>query len=319
MVSWQAHNLSFPFDSGSATINNMNHYKSMSYDKKKNRIEERVYSVTMTECELRLFSEFLEQRGFGGQDIDYPKRDYNKKYGVKRPADPIPTFNKDESSSQELGSPNKRVSERLAEIERNEAMEAVNTVLNHKKEDIPSLQDHNRMSKKWISEKDPYLQKLANPEGKGVVDQIKDTTTLGQEGLKISGMLANENKLHRIGYDNKYSAKGLERILGKKIDADEAENIVRNRLVLADKYDKNSSGYIHKSEEGILDDVGRRWDDAKMVYGEALDGRSLGKDAAIAAGGLAAAGLAVHSIRKHKKKKQAQKEALNNKFRASGE
>ena len=32
----------------------------MSYDKKKSRVEERVYSVTMTEEELKLFSEFLQ-------------------------------------------------------------------------------------------------------------------------------------------------------------------------------------------------------------------------------------------------------------------
>lgn len=36
----------------------------MSYNNNKNRIEERVYSVTMTEDELRLFSEFLEQKEF---------------------------------------------------------------------------------------------------------------------------------------------------------------------------------------------------------------------------------------------------------------
>ena len=36
----------------------------MSYNNRKNRIKERVYSVTMTEDELKLFSEFLEQREF---------------------------------------------------------------------------------------------------------------------------------------------------------------------------------------------------------------------------------------------------------------
>ena len=40
----------------------------MSYDKKKNRIEERVYSVTMTEDELRLFSEFLGQKEYAVKD-----------------------------------------------------------------------------------------------------------------------------------------------------------------------------------------------------------------------------------------------------------
>ena len=49
-----------------ATINNIKHYKTMSYNKK-DRIEERVYSVTMTENELRLFSEFLEQREYSSK------------------------------------------------------------------------------------------------------------------------------------------------------------------------------------------------------------------------------------------------------------
>ena len=36
----------------------------MSYKMPENRIEERVYSVTMTEEELRLFSEFLSERSY---------------------------------------------------------------------------------------------------------------------------------------------------------------------------------------------------------------------------------------------------------------
>ena len=39
----------------------------MNYEMPKNRIEERVYSVTMTEDELRLFSEFLEQREYSSK------------------------------------------------------------------------------------------------------------------------------------------------------------------------------------------------------------------------------------------------------------
>ena len=41
----------------------------MSYEMNKNRVEERVYSVTMTEDELKLFSEFLEeQKEFGARE-----------------------------------------------------------------------------------------------------------------------------------------------------------------------------------------------------------------------------------------------------------
>ena len=45
----------------------------MSYNNKENRIEERVYSVTMTEEELKLFSEFLEQKIYTG-----PTKRHNK-------------------------------------------------------------------------------------------------------------------------------------------------------------------------------------------------------------------------------------------------
>ena len=255
--------------------------------------EERIFSVTMTEEELRLFSEFLaEQKLFREIPVKYDDR-YK------------------ESST----SPKQSPEQRLADIELKEQLDAVDFVLGQKKEDFHKLQSHNRMTKKWVSEKDLYLQGLSNPEGKRFIAHPEDQFTLAVEAGTVSRMLAAENKLHRIGYDNKYSAKGLERILGKKIDADEAENIVKNRSALADTYGKNSSGYIHKSDKGILDDLGRRWDDAKMVYGEALDGRSLGKDAALAAAGATALGVGIHAIRKHRKKKKEAQAALDSKYK----
>ena len=47
----------------------------MSYEMKKNGIEEKVYSVTMTENELKLFSEFLEEQK------EFSKEDY-KNLGI---------------------------------------------------------------------------------------------------------------------------------------------------------------------------------------------------------------------------------------------
>jgi hypothetical protein len=46
------------------------YYKTMNYNNNKNGVEERVFSVTMTEEELSLFSEFLDQREFA-------RRNYN--------------------------------------------------------------------------------------------------------------------------------------------------------------------------------------------------------------------------------------------------
>lgn len=250
----------------------------------------KLYSVEMTETELRLFSEFLEQKEFGYLE------DSNR---YKQPSTP----------------PRQSPEQTLADIEQKEHLDAANFVLGQRKEDFHKLQGHNRMTKRWVSEKDQYLQGLSNSRGKNIINHLEDQHTLAVEAGKASGMLAAENKLHRIGYDNKYSAKGLERILGKKIDAEEAENIVKNRSSLADTYGKNSSGYIHKSDKGILDDVNRRWNDAKMVYGEALDGRSLGKDAAIAAGVTAGLGLGIHAIRKYNKKKRDSKDQIESKYK----
>ena len=49
----------------------------MSCNNKKNRIEERVYSITMTEEELKLFSEFLKQANFSrGYKTKLPEGGY---------------------------------------------------------------------------------------------------------------------------------------------------------------------------------------------------------------------------------------------------
>lgn len=56
------------------------------------------------------------------------------------------------------------------------------------------------------------------------------------------------------------------------------------------------------------------WGKWSENYGEGLTG-SLGKDAALAAGGLALAGGAYHLLKKRSERKKAEKEALNNKIK----
>lgn len=56
------------------------------------------------------------------------------------------------------------------------------------------------------------------------------------------------------------------------------------------------------------------WGKWSENYGEGLTG-SLGKDAALAAGGLALAGGAYHLLKKRHERKKAEKEALNNKIK----
>ena len=56
----------------------------MSYEmQKKNGVEERVFSVTMTEEELRLFSEFLEQREYAGP-VKMQNKALKKQYLMKK-------------------------------------------------------------------------------------------------------------------------------------------------------------------------------------------------------------------------------------------
>lgn len=210
----------------------------------------------------------------------------------------------------------------------NEAAEALQFVgENHSdKGNLYKLNDgHTRMTKRYIKLKDPELQehaknvssvRLSDPSSLVNSDKaIKSASEIAKETADISGMLATERRLNRTGYDKKYAARGLETILTRKIDADEAKNIVKNRAALADTYESNSDGYIRNSNKGLLDDLGRRWEDAKMVYGEALDGRSLGKDAALAAGATAALGLGIRAIKRRKKRKQEEDKILKRKYR----
>ena len=108
----------------------------------------------------------------------------------------------------------------------------------------------------------------------------------------------------------------LEKHSGRKrINGDEAEAIVNNRVALDEKYKTNPHDTDGIREVGTH--LGRRWDDAKMVYGEALDGRSLGKDAALAAAGTAALVGGGIALKKHLKKKKQEKELAENKYKTS--
>ena len=63
-----------------------------------------------------------------------------------------------------------------------------------------------------------------------------------------------------------------------------------------------------------ISDINRKGEDTRIGYNEAT-GRSLNKDAAIAAGVTAGLGLGIHAIRKHNKKKKAGKDQIESKYK----
>lgn len=239
--------------------------------------EKRIYSVTMTEDELRLFSEFL-------YDLDGAKEDRRK---TKEWVASWTKADSDEEAAKDM------------------------------KEAYNNLEKHHRFTKKYVKEVNPELMDLYKKEGDSLSDAIKYADALDRHGDNIEDVYKNEEKLKRVGYDDRYSAKGVEKLVGRQIDADEAHNIIKRRSELSDSYARKK-GIIEKSERGLMGEVGRRWDDAKMVYGEALDGRSLGKDAAMAAGATAALVGGGIALKKHLKKKKMGKEIAESKYKTSG-
>ena len=283
--------------------------------------EERIYSVTMTEDELRLFSEFLEQKVFfddsksnskwlkshnSTKELENPKEEDVRRVG-KRP-DLIPKI-------EEAVDEAKKGFDSLAFVENNYKDKSA----------IYKLSDSQRMSKRFIEDKNPEFQDLYKIKNKTTVDPETWSTENLKHDAELAGkkmaahartaaIIDNERYLQDTGYDKKYAARGLERVLGRRISGDEAEAIVNNRITL------NNEHVVPHDKDGLREaalHIGRRWDDAKMVYGEALDGRSLGKDAAMVAGASAALVGGGMALKKHLKKKRQEKELAESKYKTS--
>lgn len=262
--------------------------------------EERIFSVTITEEELRLFSEFLtEQKEFGriSDKIDELNEAYEERQRIKE----------DKKKTKEYF--DNKISKILNAKTKEEATSLM--VDAHK-----DLKGHHRLAGKYIKQVDPKLQEsFKRQEDEGtLVSSLGFLGDVDKHLTNLGDIYQTEEKLKRTNYDDRYSAKGIERLVSRKIDSDEAKNIVNNRSNLSDSYAKKD-GVILKSDKGFRGEVGRRWNDAKMVYGEALDGRSLGKDAALAAAGATALGVGIHAIRKHRKKKKEAQAALDSKYK----
>ena len=204
----------------------------MSYEmQKKNRDEEKVFSVLMSEEEVALFSEFLEQREFGrfSDRLDELNEAYEERERV---------WGDKEKTNDFFNRHNYFVGGESED-------EAVQNMKNGYKE----LKGHHRLARKYIKRVDPELQKLKKRHDEN--ETFGSTVDLMAGANKALTGLGNiyqtEEKLKRTKYDDRYSAKGIERLVGRKIDAEEAKNIVNNRSKLSDSY-KRKDGVILKSE-----------------------------------------------------------------------
>ena len=255
--------------------------------------KKKVYSVSMTEEELRLFSEFLDQREFSDKEhsvVDNVRDIF--KLGLRK---------KDAEDFEAT---------------------ADNDFRNH------------RMTKGYFaknSDKMLELEKRINSPHKATsidsrISSIKDSLSAMGEASRLGNKLLDihegEQQLNTSGYDDKYSSKGMERLMEKRLKDNDYKDIVDKRLAAQDKYaqsdDIDTSGFMGKVKNAGRD-LGRKFEDSSIVYEAGTDGRSLGKDAAMVAGGLAATGLAVHAIRKHRKAKKQAKKNASDKFKTSEE
>jgi hypothetical protein len=274
----------------------------MSYDNNENRNEVKVFSVTMTEEELRSFSNWLDE-------YKKEEEEYLKELSYK-PGSGYTTL-----------AHARRVKD--GSLQR---MQAVRGYLTAKKTNdaiktkyIPEdKKDYYRMSdkiNKGVEKNQEELDRIAEKHGYRS-NEFKNALEKSSSDLtRSSDAIMNENRLRKSGYDDRYSSKFMERVLNKKIDSNDASKITSHRTSANNSYEKDSEGNIIKGK--FVDELKRHYKDADIVYGSAFDGHSLGKDAAIATGVTAALVGGGVALRKHLKRKRLEKEIAENKFKTS--
>lgn len=179
-------------------------------------------------------------------------------------------------------------------------------------ETLGSDDTHYNLNQERISAKREYLKNRTDENYKKVKKIVE------QRDEPVKRFINIENSLDTSGYDNKYSAKGVEKILNNRINSTQAKNIILRRQ-------KKDSEYLIKDvEKGNnrdkfkMSDIGRRWNDAGLVYNEAL-GRNLNKDAAIAAGVTASLGASAYALHRHLKNKKKEKELVKDKYKTDSD
>ena len=245
----------------------------------------------MTENEFRLFSEFLEQRIYRGLDNDPRVKEHNASFD-RYLADETALANASPEDSNKF-----RMSTKYLQGNRDRA--------NANFEKFNNLRSESNKRILGI----PYRSKKNDEEMFKLLEENKhiyDTANI---------MRAGEAGLASTGYDDKYSSKFMENLFRNKLDSSDAEQIVSKRVGKNVEYSRtpDPDGKIRSIGQNLK----RKFDDASIVYEAGTDGRSLGKDAALAAGGAAALGIGIHAIKKHRKKKKAEKELLDERIKRS--
>ena len=220
-------------------------------------MKSRLYSVLISEEELRLFSEYLNEKYFARNEDS-------------RISDEILTI--------------------ARERQKSDSPEAIN-LAPYKKS------SHHRMTTKYIKDTDPKIQTymLREAKGKNNSNEFKFwedyTKKIGEneasdkfrverekadldvkryrdfidhEARKIDNLSESESELRDSGYDDKYASKFAEQVNRKRMDGPEAARIIERRKEKAEKYFEKDL----KKEPGKLKNFRRKISDAIMVNKE---------------------------------------------------
>jgi hypothetical protein len=213
----------------------------MSYRNNENKDDERVFSVTMTENELRLFSEFLEK-----QSID---RRYDSDRFNSWEAQVYGDEDKDNFKPFK-GSKYHRMTVKYIEGK------------------DPSLQNAAYKDYKGRDNMHLYGPDLLNvPKEYEKAKKLRDRAQkeIDREGSNILSIRDSEVFLRDNGYDDVYSSKLVEKIRDKKITPRAAKEIAKKREEVAFKYE-NQDNFKSSKDRFKKKKLRRKLADAKIVW-----------------------------------------------------
>lgn len=190
-----------------------------------------------------------------------------------------------------------------------------------KKKNSPSYYERNSLSPQEQAALDKYTEKLRTDSTEQALNKIKEeaskpvntpTAPTIHEDVPIITETSEEEvtpELNAFQEDRQREAEAAKQAAEKEA----AELRANTGLVRGE-----AQGYLDSAREkanNLKEKASNTLGKFSENYGELTDGRSLGKDAAIAAGGLALAGGAYHLLKKRRDRKKAEKEALENRIK----
>lgn len=261
-------------------------------------------NILMTEGELRLFSDWLEEYNKEQQEYldeleSKPGTGYHVVVNARRRKD---------------GS-----------------LDRMNTTRSY----ISAKNAHSRIPEWLVKPKDGHdYHRLSREAQEEAAKAIEETEAIGNtKGYKsqefqdsardaykkislTTGAVGNESRLAKSGYDDTYSSRFAEKVLGSRLkESHRANKVAMNRREFDKTLERDASGNIVKGN--FLDESKRHFKDASIVYDAALD-RDLKEDAAklgLAAAGVTALGFGAYAIKRSRKKKKAAQEEASKRFK----